>query len=620
MHVELTSVWPVLSAAVTLTLVVIALSSGVRRTRGTWLFVLLNVSSALWAVTYFFQINEIRFTSGQSWADSYGIVLLAANGVAVAAIFTFLVLFCAWNSGVRDWVYGPRLALVCVPGVLYAVGQATNPLHGYYISAYEQGVWYTYGWLAYVNHGVAYVMLAVAIAILIRALRRGSGTFRPVEAALVASGIALVMIAGVAWTLRQTAASVVSVNPAVMLFAILAILLAVLTLRSPYGGLLSLQAFDAFDRMSDAALVISSTGRIITFNRAFLIFAPGAEVGRDLAEVNSDLPELLDSIKASTPGESELIAESGVWWVRVVSSPAVDVGDARLVLMTDLTSLRRAESTVAALSQELAAYVCELEDASRVADRRLSELAVVNERLKAATRTKDRFLANVSHELRTPLTSIIGLSSSLEAERLGALTVEQRSFARIIGESGRHLLGLIEDILDLEKAASGVMDVVLSPVEIGAVVRSAAETVKPQFEEQGLYLFVHLPSEPLVIDTDERRVRQILLNLLGNAAKFTSEGGVRVRLDSDEGEALIEVIDSGIGIPADQADRVFQEFEQISRADGSKSAGAGLGLSISRRLAELLGGSLQVESEPGQGSRFALRLPLSKYAYAAPGA
>lgn len=249
-------------------------------------------------------------------------------------------------------------------------------------------------------------------------------------------------------------------------------------------------------------------------------------------------------------------------------------------------------------------------------------------KLETANRLKSEFLANVSHELRTPLNSVLSISSILLDRMDGDLTSEQEIQVKMIENNGRNLLKLINDLLDLEKIKSGRIELSQNYFDIKNVIQGVISTVKPLFSESQIELDAHIGEDIPSLFSDSDKVRQILLNLLGNAVKFTKKSG-RVSLqcslvttrDMEEElcdnkkpshNVLITITDTGIGINDKEMENIFDEFRQVDGSTHRKYGGTGLGLTITKRLVELLNGNISVESKPGQGSTFLFTLPVMK--------
>jgi signal transduction histidine kinase len=280
----------------------------------------------------------------------------------------------------------------------------------------------------------------------------------------------------------------------------------------------------------------------------------------------------------------------------------------------------------------------ERREASRIADRS-SELEHLSAELLRANRAKSEFLANVSHELRTPLNAIVGFVDLLRDGVYGALNARQVGPVERIEASANHLRHLVDQILDLAKMAAGRLEVHSEPIELRPFVFDVASEVEPLITEKGLSFSLAVGATLPRVRTDPTHLRQILINLLGNAVKFTSDGSVSIRgklLGVEDRSSTpipsrfsfvaphtkpprpggiwiaLQVVDSGVGIPQSDCERIFDEFEQVNAGPRGDSIrrGTGLGLSISRRLARLLGGDITVESELGRGSIFTVWLPV----------
>jgi PAS domain S-box-containing protein len=361
---------------------------------------------------------------------------------------------------------------------------------------------------------------------------------------------------------------------------------------------------DLLDSQNDIITRVDIHGRLTFVNSAFCRtfgVTPGAVLGTDFS------PEILqhegDSREAPEPGrrhrfeELMLTADGARWFAFEQHAIVTDDGNfSELQLVgRDVTEQRRAQSA----------------------------LAEARDQAEAANRAKSRFLAAMSHEIRTPMNGILGMSNLLSET---ALTPEQLSYVNAVDYSARNLLKIIDEILDLSKIEAGKLEIHPASFQLDDCLQSVVELMAPRAREKGLDLAWRLePDLPRIVVGDETRVRQILLNLLGNAIKFTDHGGVavRVRRHASTGTNVspggpmdvqrplgleIEVTDTGVGIPPDHRTSLFAEFEQVDDAVGRKRSGTGLGLAISRRLARAMDGDIEVRSAPGAGSTFVARI------------
>lgn len=226
-----------------------------------------------------------------------------------------------------------------------------------------------------------------------------------------------------------------------------------------------------------------------------------------------------------------------------------------------------------------------------------------------ANRAKSDFLAVISHELRTPLNAIMGYTGLLEAGVAGPLNEEQAEQLRRIDVSARHLLDLIEEVLTYSRMEMGREEIRLRQTDLTSLLREAAGRIEPLARNKGLDFNLEVPEERIIVETDSAKLRQIVANLLSNAVKFTEKGGVTLRAEVSDEEIRIDIVDTGIGIAPEERARLFEPFWQLDRGTTRRVSGTGLGLSVSRRLATLLGGEIDFESTPGAGSTFTLTLP-----------
>ncbi len=309
------------------------------------------------------------------------------------------------------------------------------------------------------------------------------------------------------------------------------------------------------------------------------------------------------SLLASQSAVAELLSSHYVRGAMALLDAQVEAAqillDSQSAVAALLGSHHQEVATITALNAELETRVQE----------RTEQLTAANTRLEMATLAKSDFLASMSHELRTPLNTIIGFSNLLETGMVGELSAEQQKQIEMISGAGKHLLSLVNEVLDLASIEAGRVRIERGPVDVTRLVRSIVESLTVLAKAKGLDLSVTVSPDVGTCVTDGRRLEQVLFNLLGNAVKFTESGSVRLDVGRDEGDVVFAVTDTGRGIPADDLPSIFDEFYQVERPDIGKTEGTGLGLSVSGRLVGLLGGTISVESEPGAGTTFVVKVP-----------
>ena len=234
--------------------------------------------------------------------------------------------------------------------------------------------------------------------------------------------------------------------------------------------------------------------------------------------------------------------------------------------------------------------------------------------LEVATQHKSEFLANMSHELRTPLNAVIGFSEVLLERMFGDLNPKQDEYLQDILSSGRHLLSLINDILDLSKIEAGRMELELTTFDLPVALDNALTLVRERATRHGIRLDLAVDDRVGAVVGDERKIKQVILNLLSNAVKFTPEGGrVTVRALPAGDAVEVAVSDTGIGIAPEDREAIFEEFRQVGSDYARKREGTGLGLTLARKFVELHGGTIRVESKVGRGSTFTVALPVGRH-------
>jgi PAS domain S-box-containing protein len=313
-------------------------------------------------------------------------------------------------------------------------------------------------------------------------------------------------------------------------------------------------------------------------------------------------------------------------WISMNSQPLVrfegDAPYAAMASFTDITARKAAEASLRAAHAELETRVekrtSQLLDANdrlkrevEERERAQREMLVAKEAADTASQAKSAFLANMSHELRTPLNAVIGFSELLEQQLFGDLNPKQQSYVGNVLVSGRHLLQLVNDVLDISKVEAGRMDLACERTAIGGIVDIVRSVIAAVAAKKGIELEVAVPDDLPEVFIDPGRIKQVLYNLISNAIKFTPRGGmVRLTARLDDNHLVVLVSDTGVGIARDDLPRLFREFEQLPQPGGVRPEGTGLGLALSRRLVELHGGKVEVASELGKGSVFSVHLPL----------
>jgi signal transduction histidine kinase len=240
---------------------------------------------------------------------------------------------------------------------------------------------------------------------------------------------------------------------------------------------------------------------------------------------------------------------------------------------------------------------------------RTAQLAVAVEKAQTADRLKSAFLATMSHELRTPLNSIIGFTGIMLQGLAGPLNEEQLKQMTMVQSSARHLLALINDVLDISKIEAGQLELLITSFDLGKSIEKMVKLVLPLAEKKGIDLRLDIAEDLDSATTDQRRLEQVILNLLYNAVKFTERGHVRISCRIETDHYLLSVSDTGIGIWPEELSCLFQPFHQIDTGLSRKHEGSGLGLSICKKLMDMMGGDIRVESQWGKGSTFTVRFP-----------
>jgi PAS domain S-box-containing protein len=352
------------------------------------------------------------------------------------------------------------------------------------------------------------------------------------------------------------------------------------------------------EKAGDALFVVTLTGGLADVNHVAcdIVGLTRTELlMRRFAHLLVSMPKpLLDQMVAVNPGppvniEVDIRRDDGTTVPVELRSGRITLGgeDFLLILARDITERRRAKEALKSLNADLA----------------------------AASRAKDEFLASMSHELRTPLNAILNMSESLQEGIYGPITEKQKRPVRMVEESGRHLLSLINDILDLAQVGAGTIKLSMQTVIVKDVCHASVQFIKEQAHKKRVKVTTSFDHQVTFIQADERRLKQILVNLLNNAVKFTPEGGavgLEVTGSSETNTVHFSVWDTGVGIPTEEQSRLFKPFVQLDAGLNRRYEGTGLGLSLVAQMTKLHGGDVHLESAgPGQGARFTVSLPWS---------
>jgi signal transduction histidine kinase/ActR/RegA family two-component response regulator len=329
--------------------------------------------------------------------------------------------------------------------------------------------------------------------------------------------------------------------------------------------------------------------------------------------VSSKLQKVISGPIVHLQDTMRMVSAHKNYEVRAVKGYADEIGSLIDGFNTMLSDIQNRDTALRGANDELQTRTRELEEEISHRKQAQEELLKAKYVAEEASRAKSTFLANMSHELRTPLNAIIGYSEMLEEEAHDASTVETVQDLQKIKSAGKHLLALINDVLDLSKIEAGKMSLHLETFEVSGMIEEIVTTLQPAIEKNSNTLWVHLAKDVGMMQADITKVRQILFNLLSNACKFTDHGAISVDVDqsTEQGQDWLRfrVTDTGIGISAKQKENLFQEFVQADTSIARKYGGTGLGLAITHRFVQLMKGHIGVESEPGEGSTFTVHIP-----------
>lgn len=580
-----------------------------RELPGAPALLLLAVAAAVWALGYALELSTTRYAVMLLWAkvQYLGIVTVAPAWLG----------FVLQHTGRGHWLNRRTIPLLAISPLLTLLLVWTNEQHGLIwanIRLDRSGVYpfldFSYGPGFWVHTMFSYACLLVGMVLLTHTFIRSPRLYRRQTGIMLLGGL-------MPWL--GNAMYISGLNPWPFLdltpfgFVLSALVLALGISRYRLLDVVPVARDLVIESMGDGVIVINEQEQIVDINPAAQrsIGCTASEIiGQSARQVFAPWPDLIRRYANVTELTEELIVtEDGVeraYDMRI--SPLYDRAGhlrGRLIVWHDITDRRQAEATLRRQNEAL----------TRLHDK----LSRAKEAAEAANRAKSTFLANMSHELRTPLTAILGYSElvRMQAEETDIADITTDMLA--IESAGRHLLSLISNLLDFSKIEAGKMELFLEEFAVSELVQQVINTVRPLVAQHANTLEVHSLNDGCIMYADQLKTQQILLNLLGNAAKFTEQGTItltvsRASHDGDSAAAAdlirFRVADTGSGIAPDQLDTLFKEFTQADPSTTRKYGGTGLGLAISRRYCRMMGGEIAVTSSVGQGTTFTVTLPL----------
>ena len=575
-------------------------------------FMIAMASVSVWSFAYAFEIMHSDLAGKMIW---HKIIYTMSSAVPA-----FWLLFVWQQEHHSLWRARIVPILLMIEPVIYTILTWTNESHKLlwvtidvtHTDALPQLV-LNRGIGFYVHTGITYVLVLVSVIYFLRLLRRESSTLSYLQILLLISGIMLSVLANAIHLLNLNPLPI-NLTP----FALLTMGAVVgwFAFRFDLWDILPAAHDAVFFNTDDGVIVLNLRNAIIDLNPAayelldlpdrIMLGWPIDAVLPTREQGYQQLQRLLTAPLSPGPLTVEIVlAKPLPCYIDVVISQLRDRREritGRILTLRDVTKRREMEL---ALQAERALLTQRVEERTRA-------LSKANAELGHAVRLKDEFLANMSHELRTPLNTILGLAEALQEEIYGDLAVRQARALTNIQESGRHLLSLINDVLDVSKVEAGKLTLEPGPVAVDSLCQSSVNFVTQVALQKRLTIKVVVDPQVKLIFGDERRLKQILVNLLSNAVKFTPTGGT-IGLDvlgmPEQDMVQFVVWDTGIGIAMDDMPRLFKPFVQLDSRLTRQHEGTGLGLTLVHRMVDLHGGSIAVTSDVGQGSRFTVSLP-----------
>lgn len=592
-----------------------------RQAPGALPLAILIMGTGIWSLAYAISMLYTTLAGQLFWVNLMylGVVLVPGSWLLFALEYT----------GQSTQVRVKQIMFLLIEPVLTLVLTWTNDLHGLFrYNTYLAQTNYALilqselGLAFWVHTLYSYALILIGILLMLRYILRMPKAYRQ-QASIALLGMLTPLIGNILYLGGLFPFPEIDITP--FAFSISGTFLAWDLLRHRLFDLIPIARDKIIEGMEDGVIVIDTQYRIVDVNPAALRLVDAkAEdfIGKTVDEVYADYPELLDRYREMLLGRDEITV--GPITLDISISPLLDKRgylNGRILVLRDISAYKQATTELQRQNDKLSALAlanAELYESvqQELAERKHTEEALqqAKEVAEMANRAKSRFLANMSHELRTPLNAILGYSSLMKLEAAENNDTHYMQDLTRIEDAGRQLLELISNTLDLSRIEAERFELFVESFDLFEFIQSTANTARPLIERQHNTLVLHVSSELDTISSDRLRLRQVLLNLLSNAAKFTEHGEIvfsAERVQQADGETVcFRVSDTGIGMSPEQQKGLFQEFYQVDDSPTRRYGGSGLGLVISRRLCQIMGGTMDMQSQLGKGTSFIVTLPL----------
>ena len=580
--------------------------AGWRRRPGVGLipYIVLLLAVALWSGGYIFDALIDNFP--------ISILLTGISYIGITVVPASWMVFALAYTGRERWLTRRIYALLAIEPVLVLLAIATNGLHHAFWSSQlfqtpgTLSILYAdYGPLFWLHAGYSYVLMALGTALMIQSMLRAPQLYRGQAFSLLVAAFAPWVFNAI-YILNRDRLAYVDITP--YGFMVMGLALAWSLFNYRLMDIVPVARNALIEKISAMVIVLDRQGRIVDINPAALTLlelpsidaALGKPFRQFLPVGQANIQQLYDLEEAHT--EVEIATPEGMRYFDVTISPLRNRSQelhGRLVLLHEITVLRQA--------------AMQIEEQNRVLAQTNEDLIVASERAEEANRLKSEFLATMSHELRTPLNAIIGFSDMLLMGIHGEMTEKQHQKVTRVRENGGRLLTLVNDILDLSRIEARRLELVNVSYSPNLLVERLAQQMESLAAKRNLDVAIHIdPNLPEVLVGDDKRIEQIVVNLLSNAFKFTEKGSVTLSVQAMPATQTWELAiqDTGIGIPPHATEIIFEEFRQLDGSPTRLYQGSGLGLAIVRDLVRMMDGTIKVESEQGRGSTFRVILPM----------